>query len=75
MYKVLVSFKDLQDSGYLYKAGDTFPRSGLNVDKKRLRELSSTKNRRNIQLIEEVKEKDGVLNANRSVQRSEELVQ
>lgn len=27
-YKVLVDFKDLQDAGYQYKAGDVYPHTG-----------------------------------------------
>ena len=66
MYKVIVPFKDLQDGGYLYKAGDTFPRHGLNPDKKRLKELSTARNRRKTVLIEEVKE-DVILDVDRGL--------
>lgn len=58
MYKVIVRFKDLQDNNHVYNAGDNFPRNGVNVSKKRIKELSSDKNRRGIPLIEEVKNHD-----------------
>lgn len=57
MYKVIKTFTDLQDNGYAYKVGDTFPHEGFEVSAKRLAELSSDKNRRKIALIEEVVEK------------------
>lgn len=57
MYRVLKMFTDLKDNGYAYKAGDEFPRQGLEVSAKRLAELSSDNNRRGIPLIEKVEEK------------------
>lgn len=56
MYKAVRYFTDLQDNNYPYKAGDTFPRKGLDVTAERLEELSTSKNRRGIPVIEEVKE-------------------
>ena len=56
MYKVLVYFTDLQDNNHPYDEGDIFPRNGLTVSEARLEELSSTKNRRGIKLIEFVEE-------------------
>ena len=56
MYKVLTYFTDLQDNGYPYNEGDIFPRNGLQVSEHRLKELSSTNNRRGIKLIEFVEE-------------------
>lgn len=56
MYKVIKFFTDLQDNSYAYHEGDIFPREGLDVTQKRLKELSSDKNKRGIPLIEEVKE-------------------
>ena len=55
-YKVIEKFKDLQDNGFYYKAGDDFPRSGKKASKKRITELATDANRRGIPLIEEVKE-------------------
>lgn len=57
MYKVLVRFKDLQDDGYDYCEGDTYPRDGLNPSDRRIKELSTEGNRRNIVLIEKIVEK------------------
>lgn len=57
MYKVLAYFTDLQDNGRPYNEGDIFPRDGLTVTEARLDELSSTRNRRKIKLIELVEDK------------------
>lgn len=57
MYKVLAYFTDLQDNGHPYNEGDIFPRDGLTVTEARLDELSSTRNRRKIKLIELVEDK------------------
>lgn len=52
MYKVIKSFSDLQDNGFVYKAGDVFPRLGKEVTENRLKELSSEENKRGEKLIE-----------------------
>lgn len=52
MYKCIVRFKDLQDNGYVYNVGDSFPRVGLKVSDERIAELASDKNKRGIPLIE-----------------------
>lgn len=57
MYKALTYFTDLQDNGHPYDEGDIFPRDGLTVTEARLDELSSTRNRRKIKLIELVEDK------------------
>lgn len=57
-YRVVKDFKDLQDDGFFYRAGDAFPRSGKKVSKKRLGELASDENRRKMPLIEEVVEEE-----------------
>ena len=74
MYLVLKNFTDLQDQGHFYRAGDIFPRDGLKVNRKRLSELSSTKNRQKIPLIEKVsndanreKSEDNALNENAEI--------
>lgn len=56
MYRVIKMFTDLQDKGYRYHVGDTYPRKGLTADKKRIEQLSSAKNRQKTALIEEVAE-------------------
>lgn len=56
MYKVIKFFTDLQDNNHPYKAGDVFPRKGLDVTDERLAELSSHNNKRHIPLIEKVED-------------------
>lgn len=51
MYKVVKYFTDLQDDNHAYNVGDTYPREGLSVTKKRINELKSNKNRQSIPLI------------------------
>lgn len=70
MYKVIERFKDLRDNGHVYNVGDVFPRDGVTVSKKRIKELESGKNRRGISLIKEVRDDD----ADRGVPGTEELV-
>lgn len=56
MYRVLADFADLKDKAFKYHAGDEFPRRGAEVSTARINELLTGKNRRNMPLIEEVKE-------------------
>ncbi len=51
MYEVIHFFTDLQDNNYPYNVGAIFPRNGLNVNKERLKELSSSNNRQKKPLI------------------------
>lgn len=51
MYRVLRRFEDLQDDRHLYQPGDNFPRAGLKVSGKRIKELSSCENKRHVPLI------------------------
>ena len=55
-YKVINYFEDLQDFNHPYKVGDMFPRLGMKVSEARLKELSSSNNRRKKPLIELVKD-------------------
>ena len=55
MYKVLAMFTDLQDGGYKYDAGDTYPRKGYKPSEERIAELASSANKRGQAVIEEVK--------------------
>lgn len=41
----VTDFVDLQDSNYLYHAGDKFPRKGAVVDEARIAELSGANNK------------------------------
>ncbi|WP_180552733.1 Rho termination protein, partial [Staphylococcus haemolyticus] len=57
-YKVIKYFTDLQDNSHAYHVGDPFPRTGLDVSKERLTELSTDNNRQNKPLIERVEEQN-----------------
>ncbi len=57
MYRVVQFFTDLQDKGYAYRVGDTYPREGLTPSTARINELLNGTNRRHLKLIEEVDEK------------------
>lgn len=52
MYKVVNSFSDLEDGGFVYMTGDSFPRHGKEVTEERLTELATTQNKRGVILIE-----------------------
>lgn len=58
MYKVIKYFTDLQDNGFEYKEGDEFPRQGMTVLPSRLKELSTTNNRRKEVLIQEIPDEE-----------------
>ncbi len=47
-------FKDLEDNDFIYKKGDDYPREGLIPTKKRIKELSTTKNKIGEALIKKV---------------------
>lgn len=51
-------FKDTADNGFVYHAGDTFPRAGKTVSEARLAELSSDGNRRGRPVIAAVASAD-----------------
>ena len=50
-YEVVMTFADLTDNKYLYRAGDEFPRPGLEVSEDRIKELSSNHNIMGVPLI------------------------
>lgn len=52
-YKVIKDFKDLQDNNHIYRAGDKYPRKGKSKAE-RIEELSTSNNKLNTPLIEEV---------------------
>lgn len=54
MYKVIKAFADLHDNDYPYSVGDPFPRLGIKVSDKRLRELSGSGNKQGTPLIREI---------------------
>lgn len=49
-------WKDLEDNNHIYKKGDVYPREGLEVSKKRIKELSGTKNKIGEVLIAKVED-------------------
>lgn len=56
-YRVINSFKDLEDNEHIYiKNKDIYPREGLEPTKKRIKELTSTKNKIGKVLIEKIEE-------------------
>lgn len=55
MYVAIKRFEDLQDNNRVYEPGEIFPREGFEVDKIRIEELSSKKNRRATQVIARLK--------------------
>lgn len=56
-YKVVHSFKDLEDNNHIYiENKDVYPRDGLEPTKKRIKELTSNKNKIGKILIEKLEE-------------------
>ena len=58
MYIATEYFKDTADNGFVYHAGDMFPRAGKTVSEARLAELSSDGNRRGRPVIAAVASAD-----------------
>lgn len=63
-YKVINYFTDLQDDNHEYNVGDDFPRTGKQVSKTRLTELSNASNRQKKALIERVDEQESYSDMN-----------
>jgi hypothetical protein len=57
-YKVIKYFTDMQDNDFEYNEGDIFPREDLKVLPSRIKELSTTQNRRKEILITEVPDEE-----------------
>lgn len=57
-YKVIKYFTDMQDGDFEYRENDFFPRNGLSVLPSRIKELSTTQNRRKEILIVEVPDEE-----------------
>lgn len=53
-YTVIRHFTDLQDEGYKYKEGDTYPREGYTPSAERIKMLSTPNNRQRTVLIKAV---------------------
>lgn len=56
MYTVLITFGDLQDSGYIYHVGDSYPREGYTPEQARIDELSGSENAFGKPIIAEIAE-------------------
>lgn len=52
-YRVIRDFSDSMDNGYVYRAGDVFPRPEIQVGEDRIADLLGTGNKRGVPLIEE----------------------
>lgn len=57
-YKVIKYFTDMQDNDFEYNEGDVYPRKDLSVLPSRIKELSTTQNRRKEILIVEVPDEE-----------------
>lgn len=57
-YEVIHFFTDLQDANYPYQVGDKFPHKGMVVSDARLKELSTSNNKRGFPVIRLVEEKE-----------------
>jgi hypothetical protein len=55
-YRVVKCFSDLQDKGYPYAEGDTYPREGYVPSEERIEMLSTANNRQKTVLIEAIPE-------------------
>ncbi len=56
-YKVIHSFRDLEDNGHIYiENKDIYPREGLEPTKRRIKELTSDKNKIGKILIKKLEE-------------------
>ena len=54
MYVVIKAFTDLHDKNHPYNVGDSFPRAGVEVSEKRLKELSNKQGTPLIELFEPI---------------------
>lgn len=54
IYRALIRFCDRQDDMFMYEAGETYPRPGLDVTPERIAELAGSDNRMGYPLIEAV---------------------
>lgn len=60
VYKVIEKFKDLKDNDYIYEVNDIYPREDIKLEdipQKRIKELTTKKNKIGKILIEEIEEK------------------
>lgn len=52
MYRVIRAFSDTEDNKYIYRVGDEYPRSGLEVSNERIIGLLGNGNKQGVPLIE-----------------------
>ena len=57
-YIVIHDFKDLEDDNYIYIINDIYPRDGLKPKAKRIKELTTAKNKIGEPLIKKIEEKE-----------------
>jgi hypothetical protein len=63
VYKVIEKFKDLKDNDHIYEVNDIYPRKDIKLEdipQKRIKELTTTKNKIGKILIEEIEEKSAL---------------
>lgn len=56
MYKVIITFADLQDCNHIYNKGDEYPRKGYSPSKERVDSLLTGNNLLHTPLIERIEE-------------------
>jgi hypothetical protein len=71
-YRVIKYFTDMQDNNHEYNVGDIYPREELKVFPSRIRELSTTENRRGEILIKEVEDEPKAENKNKKAKKADE---
>ena len=57
MFRVIRMFDDMKDGLHRYEVGETYPRAGYKPSPDRIKELSTTRTRQGVPLIEEVPRK------------------
>jgi hypothetical protein len=72
MFKVVKKFYDLKDNNHAYYEGDIYPHNKAKVSEKRIAELSSSKNKMGVPLIEEIPEKPSKKATKKAVKKTEE---
>ena len=71
-YRVIKYFTDMQDNNHEYNVGDIYPREELKVFPSRIRELSTTENRRGEILIEEIEDEPKAEIKNKKAKKADE---
>lgn len=74
-YTVIRDFTDLQDNNFKYRVGDEFPRPGTKVSDERIDELSTTKNRRGLPMIQKIEEPEEPTEKTESIEEPEAVAE